>query len=48
MFLGRCVVVQKFIDGFCKALNVVIALCLAVMVVLVFGNVVMRLSLIHI
>jgi TRAP-type C4-dicarboxylate transport system permease small subunit len=35
-------VVQKFIDGFCKALNVVIALCLAVMVVLVFGNVVMR------
>lgn len=34
--------VQKFIDGFCKALNVVIALCLAVMVVLVFGNVVMR------
>jgi TRAP-type transport system small permease protein len=36
------VVVQKFIDGFCKALNVVIAVCLAVMVVLVFGNVVMR------
>jgi len=35
-------VVQKFIDGFCKALNVVIAVCLAVMVVLVFGNVVMR------
>jgi TRAP-type C4-dicarboxylate transport system permease small subunit len=34
--------VQQFIDGFCKALNVVIALCLAVMVVLVFGNVVMR------
>ena len=34
--------VQKFIDGFCKALNVVIAVCLAVMVVLVFGNVVMR------
>ncbi len=34
--------VQKFIDGFCKALNVVIAACLAVMVVLVFGNVVMR------
>ena len=34
--------VHKFIDGFCKALNVVIALCLAVMVVLVFGNVVMR------
>jgi len=35
-------VVQTFIDGFCKALNVVIALCLAVMVVLVFGNVLMR------
>ena len=34
--------VQKFIDGFCKALNAVIAVCLAVMVVLVFGNVVMR------
>ena len=34
--------VQQFIDGFCKALNGVIALCLAVMVVLVFGNVVMR------
>ena len=34
--------VQKFIDGFCKALNVVMAICLAVMVVLVFGNVVMR------
>ena len=34
--------VHKFIDGFCKVLNVVIALCLAVMVVLVFGNVVMR------
>ena len=32
--------VQKFIDGFCKVLNVVIALCLAVM--LVFGNVLMR------
>jgi len=36
------VLVQKFIDGFCKFLSVVIALCLAVMVVLVFGNVVMR------
>ena len=34
--------VQKFIGGFCKALNVVIAACLAVMVVLVFGNVLMR------
>lgn len=34
--------VQKFIDGFCKALNAVIAVFLAVMVVLVFGNVVMR------
>jgi TRAP-type C4-dicarboxylate transport system permease small subunit len=36
------VLVQKFIDGFCKVLNIVMALCLAVMVVLVFGNVVMR------
>jgi TRAP-type transport system small permease protein len=36
------VVIQKFIDGFCNALSVVIAMCLAVMVVLVFGNVVMR------
>ena len=34
--------VQKIIDGYCKVLSVVIALCLAVMVVLVFGNVVMR------
>ncbi len=34
--------IQKFIDGFCQALNTVIAVCLAVMVVLVFGNVVMR------
>jgi TRAP-type C4-dicarboxylate transport system permease small subunit len=34
--------VQQLIDGFCRALNVVIALCLAVMVILVFGNVVMR------
>ncbi len=29
-------------DGLCKALNLVMAVCLAVMVVLVFGNVVMR------
>jgi TRAP-type C4-dicarboxylate transport system permease small subunit len=36
------VLVQKFIDGFCKVLNIVMALCLAVMVMLVFGNVVMR------
>jgi TRAP-type C4-dicarboxylate transport system permease small subunit len=36
------VLVQKFIDAYCKVLSVVIALCLAVMVVLVFGNVVMR------
>lgn len=34
--------IQKLIDGFCQALNTVIAACLAVMVVLVFGNVVMR------
>jgi TRAP-type C4-dicarboxylate transport system permease small subunit len=35
-------VVQKLIDGCCWLLKWVIALCLAVMVVLVFGNVVMR------
>jgi TRAP-type transport system small permease protein len=35
-------VVQQFIQGFCKVLNVVMALCLAVMVLLVFGNVLMR------
>ena len=34
--------VQKMMDGLCKALNLVMAVCLAVMVVLVFGNVVMR------
>ena len=34
--------VQKLIDGCCWLLKWVIALCLAVMVVLVFGNVVMR------
>ena len=33
---------QKLIDGYCKLLGVVIAASLAVMVVLVFGNVVMR------
>ena len=33
---------EKFMDGFCKALSMVMAACLAVMVVLVFGNVVMR------
>jgi TRAP-type C4-dicarboxylate transport system permease small subunit len=35
-------VVKKFIDGYCWLLNWVIAMSLAVMVVLVFGNVVMR------
>lgn len=35
-------VVQKLIEMCCKALNTVMALCLAVMVVLVFGNVLMR------
>jgi TRAP-type C4-dicarboxylate transport system permease small subunit len=32
----------KIIDLYCQALKLVIALCLAVMVVLVFGNVVLR------
>jgi TRAP-type C4-dicarboxylate transport system permease small subunit len=35
-------VVKKFIDAYCWLLNWVIAISLAVMVVLVFGNVVMR------
>ena len=34
--------VQKLIDGYCKAINVLIAAIMAVMVVLVFGNVFMR------
>lgn len=34
--------IQKFLDGVCKILRMVMAACLAVMVVLVFGNVVMR------
>jgi len=33
---------QKLIDGYCKAINYLIAAILAVMVVLVFGNVFMR------
>jgi TRAP-type C4-dicarboxylate transport system permease small subunit len=33
---------EKFMDGFCNALSMAMAACLAVMVVLVFGNVVMR------
>lgn len=33
---------EKFLGGFCKILSMVMAACLAVMVVLVFGNVVMR------
>ena len=36
---------KKFIDGYCHVLNGLIAACLAVMVVLVFGNVFMRYSL---
>lgn len=36
------VLVQKFIDGCCKVLSLGMALCLAVMVVMVFGNVLMR------
>ena len=34
--------VQKFIDGYCRVIGWLIAAMLAVMVVLVFGNVVMR------
>ena len=34
--------VEQIINTMCKALDAVIAVCLAVMVVLVFGNVVMR------
>ena len=33
---------QKILDRYCQALSVLIAACLAVMVVLVFGNVVLR------
>jgi TRAP-type C4-dicarboxylate transport system permease small subunit len=42
VFIGSDVLIQKFMDGFCKILSMVMATCLAVMVVLVFGNVVMR------
>jgi TRAP-type C4-dicarboxylate transport system permease small subunit len=34
--------VSRLIDGYCRALEIVIALLLALMVVLVFGNVVLR------
>ena len=33
---------QRWIDGYCRLLEIVIALLLALMVVLVFGNVVLR------
>ena len=36
---------KKFIDGYCHVLNGLIAACLALMVVLVFGNVFMRYAL---
>lgn len=36
---------QNFMDGFCKVLNAIMAACLAVMVVLVFGNVLLRYAL---
>ncbi len=36
---------KKFIDGFCRVLNGLMAACLALMVVLVFGNVFMRYAL---
>lgn len=42
VFIGSDVLIQKFLDGFCKILSMVMAACLAAMVVLVFGNVVMR------
>jgi TRAP-type C4-dicarboxylate transport system permease small subunit len=35
-------VIKKFIDGYCRLIGYLIAAALAVMVVLVFGNVVMR------
>ena len=34
--------VTKFIDGYCRLIGYLIAAMLAVMVVLVFGNVLMR------
>lgn len=34
--------IQKLVDGYCRLLGVLIVACLAVMVVLVFGNVVLR------
>ncbi len=34
--------VNKLIEGYCKVLNIITAISLAIMVVLVFGNVVMR------
>lgn len=34
--------IQKIIDGYCRALGMVIVTCLAAMVALVFGNVVLR------
>jgi TRAP-type C4-dicarboxylate transport system permease small subunit len=40
--MGRSVLLEKFLGGFCKILSMVMAACLALMVVLVFGNVVMR------
>ncbi|WP_157272002.1 TRAP transporter small permease, partial [Azohydromonas aeria] len=33
---------NRFLDGYCRVLDALIALALAVMVVLVFGNVVLR------
>jgi TRAP-type C4-dicarboxylate transport system permease small subunit len=38
-------VLKKFIDGYCQILNGLMAACLALMVVLVFGNVFMRYAL---
>jgi TRAP-type C4-dicarboxylate transport system permease small subunit len=42
VLMRRSVLLEKFLGGFCKILSLVMAACLAVMVVLVFGNVVMR------
>jgi TRAP-type C4-dicarboxylate transport system permease small subunit len=39
---GTPTLVDRFLGAYCKALEAVIAICLTIMVVLVFGNVVLR------
>src|SRR6187455_2013297 len=39
---GSRTVADRFFGAYCKALEAVIAICLTIMVVLVFGNVVLR------